>query len=72
MRAELKRATEELFSKDLQIIQLKEYVHRLDGILVKLAQLQLVGKYSDIHTELQRLAAHYQLQQAAQAAKQVH
>ncbi|QLG96439.1 hypothetical protein HZF02_15895 [Pseudomonas yamanorum] len=72
MRDELKRATDELFSKDLKIIELKEYVHRLDNVLVKLARLQLAGKYGDIHIEIQRLAAHYQLQQAAQAAKQVH
>lgn len=72
VRDELKHATGELFRKDLQIIELKEYVSKLDRILVKLAQLQVAGNYSAIHSELQRLAAHYQQQKAARAARSVH
>ncbi|NMX60226.1 hypothetical protein [Pseudomonas sp. WS 5079] len=72
VREELKRATTELFNKDLQIIELKQYARQLDNILVKLAQLQIAGNLSDVHSELQRLAAHYQQQKAAQSARQVH
>lgn len=73
VRAELKRMNDELLSKDLQIIQLKEYVHKLDSTLVKLAKLQIAGNFCDTHNELQRLAAYYQQQQkAVQSASQVH
>lgn len=73
VRAELKRANDELFGKDLKIIELKEQVHSLNTTLVRLAKLQLAGNYSDIYSEMQRLAAYYQQQKAAQqTASQVH
>ncbi len=72
VRAELKRTNDELFGKDLKIIELKEQVHALDAILVRLAKLQISGNYSEIYNEMQRLAAHYQEQKVAQAARQTH
>ncbi|OLF53770.1 hypothetical protein [Pseudomonas chlororaphis] len=72
VRAELKRANDELFSKDLKIIELKEQVHSLNTTLVRLAKLQLAGNYSDIYSEMQRLGDYYQQQMAAHAARQVH
>ncbi|QIH08949.1 MULTISPECIES: hypothetical protein [unclassified Pseudomonas] len=73
VRAELKRANGELFAKDLLIIELKQQAGALDRILISLARLQLAGNYSALRSEIQRLAAHYQQQQAAQrAARQVH
>ena len=73
VRAELKRMNDEMFGKDQQIILLKEYVHKLDSTLVKLAKLQIAGNFCDTYNELQRLAAYYQQQQqAAQSARQVH
>lgn len=72
VRAELKRANDELFGKDLKIIELKEQVHSLNTTLVRLAKLQLAGNYSDIYSEMQRLGDYYQQQMAARAARQVH
>ncbi|WP_044463697.1 hypothetical protein [Pseudomonas sp. MRSN 12121] len=72
VRAELKRANDELFGKDLKIIELKEQVHSLNTTLVRLAKLQLAGNYSDIYSEMQRLGDYYQQQMAALAARQVH
>ncbi|APC18575.1 hypothetical protein BLL42_23730 [Pseudomonas frederiksbergensis] len=72
VRAELKRANDELFGKDLKIIELKEQVHALNATLVKLAKLQLAGNYRDIYSEMQRLAVHYQEQTAAHSARQAH
>lgn len=72
VRTELKRANDELFGKDLKIIELKEQVHALNAILVKLAKLQLAGNYSDIYSEMQRLGDFYQEQTAANAARRVH
>jgi hypothetical protein len=72
VREELKRATDELFSKDLQLIELKAQVHALNNILVKLAELQVADRFEDLQSEMQRLAAHYQQQKAVQSARQVH
>ncbi|AJO81771.1 hypothetical protein TO66_18885 [Pseudomonas sp. MRSN 12121] len=68
----MKRANDELFGKDLKIIELKEQVHSLNTTLVRLAKLQLAGNYSDIYSEMQRLGDYYQQQMAALAARQVH
>lgn len=72
VRAELKRANDELFGKDLKIIELKEQVHSLNTTLVRLAKLQLAGNYRDIYSEMQRLGDFYQEQAAANAARRVH
>ncbi|MCV4272324.1 hypothetical protein OH710_06680 [Pseudomonas capsici] len=71
LRVELNRANEELFSKDLLIIEAKNQVCALNDFLIKLAKLQLDGNTDQIQAEIQALANRYQ-QIQAQAEVKVH
>ncbi|WP_449103661.1 hypothetical protein [Pseudomonas veronii] len=71
LRAELHRVNGILLSKNTLIDVLKDYMRTMDGILVKLAKLQLEGRTGELQIELQRLAAHYQEDEAMRAAKEV-
>lgn len=71
LREELKRANGELFSKDLQIMELKTQVRALNDMLVNLAKLQIAGNTAQLQAEVQSLARHYQ-QIQAQAERKVH
>ncbi|MNO72101.1 hypothetical protein D3C76_630360 [compost metagenome] len=72
-REELKRALDEGFMKDQQLIELKVGIHKLDGMLVKLLDLFIAGNFAKLHADMKPMAEYLQEQRAAaKAARRAH
>lgn len=73
LRVEVKRMGEELFAKDCQLAQQKEWLHKLHRMLATVCELRLANRYGDLHAEIDRMAEHYKATLAsAQAERKVH
>lgn len=63
-RAELKNLQSQSFDKDLQLLDLKQKVMHLDGLIVRICDHFIEENFSKLHAEVERLAKHLQEQRA--------
>ncbi len=78
LRREFLRQQEELFEKDLELVELRTQLvlldktaQRLDGLLTKVCELRLDNCWGDLYAEIDRMAEHYQQQKLRRAAEGV-
>lgn len=73
LRAEVTRMGDELFLKDCQLAQQKEWLQKLHRMLANVCELRLANRWGDLHAEIDRMAEHYKSTLAsAQAERKVH
>lgn len=72
LRAELERKNAELIQLTTRLHTLEIHASSSSKLVGNLCELQLAGRFLDLHTELERMAGIYKQMKAAIAARKTH
>lgn len=72
LREALTAANQQLFQRDLKIVELQQQSLRLGSCIATICDQVLATDWANLGTTLSRLAANYQQQKAALAARKFH